>query len=271
MINIALRKLGWLNERMKNQLKEIIGERFGKLTVASELENYKCSCICDCGERKTVSRYHLMSGATNSCGCILKEHQANNPNTIELNGKRFGSLVVEKYIGKNKRREAVWNCVCDCGNKRDVAGTELNCGNVVSCGCRDKQKSASFVGDGTKTCSDCVEIKPLSEFHVNKLCSDGHVNQCKSCKNKGNREYWMKFRYGITLEKYQDIYDFQDGKCAICLRPFEKLHVDHCHTTNKVRGLLCSPCNTAIGQFGESSEVMLRAIEYLKKPNLAVN
>ena len=63
----------------------------------------------------------------------------------------------------------------------------------------------------------------------------------------------------------------QEGKCAICLRPMEKPYVDHCHTTKQVRGLLCQQCNSGIGMFGDNIEIMLRAIEYLKKPDLTVN
>lgn len=50
-------------------------------------------------------------------------------------------------------------------------------------------------------------------------------------------------RYGLTMDDYDRIYKFQDGKCAICGRRQEKLDIDHDHERLVVRGLLCGPCN----------------------------
>jgi len=81
----------------------------------------------------------------------------------------------------------------------------------------------------------------------------------------------------ITLEQYQELVKSQDNKCAICLqeetcidgrskdkRP-RRLSIDHCHKTNSVRGLLCQGCNVAIGRFKDDTELMERAINYVKK------
>jgi len=65
----------------------------------------------------------------------------------------------------------------------------------------------------------------------------------------------------------------QNGKCAICDSDYgghrngeqKALAVDHCHTTNKVRGLLCEPCNQAIGKLQDSAEICRRAANYLEK------
>lgn len=71
-------------------------------------------------------------------------------------------------------------------------------------------------------------------------------------------------RYGITLEQRAEMLVRQDGKCAICKSVFTKTpHVDHCHRTGVVRGLLCSPCNSGLGCFRDSVESCLRAGEYL--------
>lgn len=73
--------------------------------------------------------------------------------------------------------------------------------------------------------------------------------------------------YGITVEQRDQMIADQDGKCAICL--FELTagcgtHVDHCHETNKVRGILCINCNHALGKMKDSVEILQRAIEYLE-------
>ena len=78
----------------------------------------------------------------------------------------------------------------------------------------------------------------------------------------------LKKNYGISFEQYQEMYTKQKGNCACCGQhesAFKrKLHVDHCHKTGKVRGLLCHSCNAAIGHFGDSIERLISAIEYLK-------
>lgn len=56
----------------------------------------------------------------------------------------------------------------------------------------------------------------------------------------------------------------QDGRCAIC-RTAEAVHVDHDHTTGQVRGMLCFPCNAALGQLGDRPEVLRRALSYLSR------
>lgn len=87
-------------------------------------------------------------------------------------------------------------------------------------------------------------------------------------KNKEKSQIQARIRnYGINNDDYVAMLYKQNGKCAICLVEFagdsKKTHVDHCHETNKVRGLLCSKCNPAIGLLGEDIGVFRRAIEYL--------
>lgn len=79
------------------------------------------------------------------------------------------------------------------------------------------------------------------------------------------REYHVKAYYGISPEEYNALLQKQSGRCAICEQPPKKtLHVDHCHETGRVRGLLCHFCNIGLGHFGEDIERMKRAIRYLE-------
>lgn len=70
--------------------------------------------------------------------------------------------------------------------------------------------------------------------------------------------------YGITQEQYEAKWSAQGGLCAICRGCFESLQVDHCHETGKVRGLLCKPCNTALGMMRDRIPALQSAIEYLR-------
>lgn len=74
-------------------------------------------------------------------------------------------------------------------------------------------------------------------------------------------------KYGLTMEQYEAMAASQQGICAICNKPPKRiLFIDHCHTRGKVRGLLCSSCNTALGLFFDDVDSLERAKEYLQKP-----
>lgn len=85
-----------------------------------------------------------------------------------------------------------------------------------------------------------------------------------------HRSIMLKNNYGIGLDDYLKMYDFQGGKCAICdeLKPNSGrggLVVDHCHKEGHVRKLLCSHCNTGLGQFKDDVHLLAKAIDYLSQ------
>lgn len=79
----------------------------------------------------------------------------------------------------------------------------------------------------------------------------------------------LKFRYGLSNDDYNAILNLQNYQCAICKRDSNTmsyfLHVDHCHSTGKVRGLLCAPCNVFLGYTKDNPEIFGNAIKYLQK------
>ena len=84
------------------------------------------------------------------------------------------------------------------------------------------------------------------------------------------RDQRLQRKYGITSDKYEELLNFQEHKCAICPTPVnnsKRFAVDHCHTTGKVRGLLCSPCNLMLGNAFDNPEILNKAATYLKKAN----
>jgi hypothetical protein len=73
-------------------------------------------------------------------------------------------------------------------------------------------------------------------------------------------------QYGITLEAYEKLLERQGSACAICREKFIATpHLDHCHLTGRVRGLVCRRCNTGLGCFRDDESVMLAAITYLRR------
>ena len=80
----------------------------------------------------------------------------------------------------------------------------------------------------------------------------------------------LKHRYNLDYNDYNRMYENQEGKCAICgidkeLGSSKGLLVDHCHQTNKVRGLLCGNCNSGLGKFMDNVSILNKAIIYLNK------
>lgn len=78
------------------------------------------------------------------------------------------------------------------------------------------------------------------------------------------RDTLMRHKYGLSLREYDALIEAQHWQCAICKRE-AKLVVDHDHATGRVRGLLCNPCNTALGLLAENTTALGRAIRYLKE------
>ena len=128
-----------------------------------------------------------------------------------------------------------------------------------------------------KTCKFCGETKEESLFNTGRnKCKECHSQYCKD-RRANNEELRLKENedmtwrrrlreYGVTKEEFYAIFEKQGGKCAICLDPItDKDSMDHCHNKNKARGILCTNCNIALGQFEDNIEVLNSAILYLER------
>lgn len=151
-----------------------------------------------------------------------------------------------------------------------------------------------------KVCTKCKLPKTLEGFRDRLDSLDKKQYWCRECERAGGRGRYvkrekrpavdiqpkpydsaaakrrmLKSRYGISYQEYESMYTRQAGKCAICtntlpLGGYRGLYVDHCHSTNVIRGLLCPRCNSGIGSFEDSIEMLQKAIEYLKPYQHAV-
>lgn len=132
-------------------MKNFIGEKYGKLTVVKKTRKNKngkwfYSCICECGNTKEVLGESLRSGNTTSCGCVRTEmlksraKEMGKNNLKDLTGKKFGRLTVLCCTDKRcNNNSAIWECMCDCGNKTLVKSSHLIDGRTKSCGCYNKE------------------------------------------------------------------------------------------------------------------------------------
>lgn len=163
---------------------------------------------------------------------------------VDLTGQSKNNLTIIGFAEKDtKNNRIMWKALCKCGKEVKVCTGDWNSGRAKSCGCFRSRKGEShpnFIHGLTKTTEYEYKAK-------------------------------IKARYGIDYELYQLMFEMQDGKCLICNRPpkqqskMQRLVVDHCHYTNKVRGLLCSTCNRGIGFLQDSSKILNNAFNYLKR------
>ena len=139
----------------------------------------------------------------------------------------------------------------------------------------------------TRKCIDCSIEQPLEDFP--KAGGGRYRHRCKPCYNTYQAEWraknpekiraaWNKAhgkyyttekrrnktlrQYGLNESTYNDMFDEQGGKCKICSRELP-LVVDHCHESDRIRGLLCDRCNVGLGCFQDDPDRLRSAIEYL--------
>ncbi len=135
-----------------------------------------------------------------------------------------------------------------------------------------------------KYCKGCNHYVLDTHQFFETLPSGNRRGTCRKCqyaraKGKGYATYGvktsrqqrnaeMKYRYGITRKEHDTLHREQKGCCKICgvhENDSSTLHIDHCHSTGKVRGLLCRRCNMGLGHFKDSVSNLMNAIKYLKE------
>lgn len=131
-----------------------------------------------------------------------------------------------------------------------------------------------------RQCSRCGETKPLSAFYSSR------TNPCRACSiakatawNRANREKRGEIsarnhqktrrfqKYGITEAEFLTMLVLQDSQCAICHCDFVEsveIGIDHCHSSEKVRQLLCRNCNAALGMMKDDPNLLRNAATYLE-------
>ena len=135
-----------------------------------------------------------------------------------------------------------------------------------------------------RTCKKCGCTKSLTDFYKTGRKNDKPdarhyvCKQCTIARVSANndpvraRAHHLKRQYNITVEEYDAMLKQQENACAICgsstpgnSRRNTYFAVDHCHTTGKVRGLLCHKCNTALGLLQDNPETITNILSYLQK------
>ena len=138
-----------------------------------------------------------------------------------------------KYEGKSGTRSIL---IClNCGEEFSELNTKIRAGKVKFC-CNERYKE--------------------------------YRRKNKKDEKESNRLYQKKTKYGLNAEEYYNMFESQNNKCTICGEEFSdsnRAFVDHCHKTNKVRGLLCTRCNSLLGMAKDNIEILQNAIKYLSQ------
>ena len=114
---------------------------------------------------------------------------------------------------------------------------------------------------GLLWCYLCRSWLAIDSFGVDRSRWHGHQSVCRPCANHKHTAW----QYGISVGEARHIRS-GSAACEICGRR-RKLEVDHDHRTGRIRGLLCSRCNTGLGQFLDDPDLLWHALRYLEENN----
>lgn len=157
---------------------DLSGREFGRWAVlkpsSTKKHYYVCKCSCSSKTIKDVSKYELIRGRANSCGCSARE-KTSKRSKLDLTNVKFGRLQAVKSVGKDARGNIMWRCRCACGNTKNVAAVVLRRGVTRSCGClRSDVRVKDMVGQkfGALTALHPVDRKETktSKTPVRWLC-----------------------------------------------------------------------------------------------------
>lgn len=147
-------KKEYLEQNCMAAMQEMVGQRFGRLTVvAMGAQRPKgrilWECRCDCGNTILASKSALKNGTTKSCGCLHKEimKAQGHKSVLDLTGQRFGRLTVIRPTEERIRKSVVWECRCDCGKTALVTSKNLKTGTTRSCGCLRKKDNETGMNE----------------------------------------------------------------------------------------------------------------------------
>ncbi len=221
---------------------QLLGKHFGRLIVKEAKGSDKCGkalwlCSCSCGNEVIVKSEHLKNGNTSSCGCYRKEKTASRRRgKISANrkvfkfGQRFDRLKVIEENGKNRNREVVWRCQCDCGNFHNVSGKHLRLGLVQSCGCfRIEEQKKAVTTHGQSQTKEYNKLR-MAKRRAQKIINGG----------------------SHTLAELDYLrYNIQNNECYYCEVPLlGGVHRDHKIPisrggSNAIQNIAitCPPCN----------------------------
>lgn len=215
------------------------------------------------------------------------------PAFIDKVGRKYGMIkVIDRAPSRGKK--TYWNCVCDCGREVTVDSSTLTekRAKVRSCGCliapqhtpgkACESPTVKYPEGRTGTRAGWMAHRSAKEPPCTpcRLALNSNTAAWREANVEKAFDYHIRARYNITYADYLAMLEAQGGGCAICGGDnfgdsrLGRFHVDHDHSCcpevgmscgKCVRGLLCRGCNTALGNFGDDADRLVRAAEYLNE------
>lgn len=246
--------------------------------------------ICStCGVNKSTDQYHrdirFPDGHRNHCK-LCSVHNKDYKSHIES--------ISQKMCNKCMRVKALEDFVPDTRRTLGYGMQCLQCVQIKLCrGCQVRKHVSKFntsarSKDGfTYQCKDCANAKRKKRYDEDKIYRQDLLNtnakyRYKKGSQLGNRERLLLKKYKMSLEDYEARLEAQNGRCKVCLslageRGRLLLAVDHDHKCcpkeescgQCIRGLLCDPCNRALGMLQDDEQIVQRALDYLKETAMA--
>ena len=231
-----------------NHIKDLKGERFGKLTVL-ELDSFQYNdgrgarwiCQCDCGSTVTVLSGRLVSGQTKSCGCLKNNIERGEDIRI---GDNFNYWTVLKKDLTKRGKGSYYICQCKCGMERSISANTLKRGLSQSCGCKrtipDKDLTGKKFGELTVLEQDLDYLG--SGIHWKCKCSCGNVRSYRTLLlEKGNvKSCGCLSRKMSSERRFDDITGQRFGKLVV-------VEIDHVKQDNNGNNSIYWLCHCDCG------------------------
>jgi Autographiviridae endonuclease VII len=235
-----------------------------------QTDHIATKCCYQCKTVKPVSEFYKHRGRPDGLSALCKSCNKSQCKAAHKRRKfRYEELFAEAYPDEVFiAQESPATKICsrcrqdkslalfykDTRYRYGVAQWCIECRRVYSRDYGKIQSQSEAPLPALKLCTRCMERKPPEEFHLQKSKKDGLKSHCKACRSTREsplrcgepaRRNHLKRKYGLTPEEFMLMLKNQANQCAICASSFTglKIEVDHCHSSGKVRGLLCTVCN----------------------------
>lgn len=226
--------------------KNLVGQKFNMLTAVRFVEtrnkNAYWECKCECGNSHIAAGSDLRRGNTKSCGCARKIMQSTSK-FKDISGQKFGRLQVIKFTRmQGKGRSSYYECVCDCGNVKEIARQSLVRGHATSCGCYNREKQLGLPGEAT---------------------FNNYLNTYKQSARKRG------YVFELTEEQFKEVIGKDCAACGAKPKEISRKYKETTSTPIKVNGVdrkdntlgyvwgnvqpMCTPCNMAKTNMGEKA------------------